>query len=72
MKIEKNGREYVKCELCPRYATFDNAAKLGWDWFTGTLPRVHHYCKTHSDHPLRNETFKLAGMSHAQRHGRGE
>jgi hypothetical protein len=57
MKIEKDGRTYVQCEMCERFATFDNAVKLGWDWFTGYLSSTRHYCPQHKGSPERNEMF---------------
>lgn len=59
MKRVIDSKEYVQCEVCRKFATLDNAAKLGWDWFTGYLQRTHHYCKQHSDSPQRNEAFRL-------------
>ena len=44
MIVNQHGKEYAKCELCPKFATQANAYKLGWDWFTGILPRSYHYC----------------------------
>ena len=51
MKIRHKGGEYVKCELCEKFATLENADRLGWDWFTGYLSRCHHYCKKHTGTP---------------------
>lgn len=47
MEIERGGLRYVHCELCNKFATLHNADALGWDWFTGSLPRTHHYCTKH-------------------------
>ena len=60
MKIERNGKMYVKCEMCEKFATFDNCTKLGWDWFTGYLSRTHHYCAAHKTSESRNSTFDLS------------
>lgn len=62
MNIRKDGKEYVRCELCQRFATFDHAAQLGWDWFTGTLDRTHHYCREHKTSDQRNIALKNSGV----------
>lgn len=51
-------KEYVRCELCDAFATITNASKLDWDWFTGYLPRTHHYCKAHADSMERNFMYE--------------
>lgn len=56
MEIDR-GRKLVQCEECSAFATFDNAVKLGWDWFTGALPRTHHYCVKHRNSAARNRVF---------------
>lgn len=62
MEITQDGKKYCKCEQCEKFATFSNAVKLGWDWFTGRLPRVHHYCSLHKNSSSRNATFRLSGL----------
>jgi hypothetical protein len=52
-----DGRRYVECEVCKKFATFDNAVKLGWDWFTGSLDHTHYYCTKHRTSPERNAAF---------------
>ena len=54
------GKEYVKCELCPKFATLHNAGLLGWDWFTGRLPETVHYCHVHARSPERNMAYDKA------------
>lgn len=57
MNIEKDGRQYVKCEECEKFATLENASKLGWDWFTGYLTRTNHFCSRHKGSELRRALF---------------
>lgn len=52
------GKEHVRCELCEEVATYDNAAKLGWDWFTGFLKNTHHYCARCKTKPERRVAFE--------------
>jgi len=67
MEVIRNGKKYCKCEQCEKFATFDNAVKLGWDWFTGHLGRVHHFCTTHSDSKTRNDTFAMSRVKPTDR-----
>lgn len=43
----------AKCDICGAVAGSSQAAtRLGWDWFTGTMPKTFHVCqrckKTHA------------------------
>lgn len=58
MKIERNGVEMIKCEECDEVSAIPVAGKRGWDWFTGFLPRTHHYCPKHNASQQHNATFK--------------
>jgi len=44
----KNGiAGLVRCEECDATSAILSAGKMGWDWFTGSLPRTHHWCPKH-------------------------
>lgn len=55
--VDERGRDMVRCECCVAFATFDNAVKGGWDWFTGWLPKTVHYCAKHKNSAERDVMF---------------
>ena len=63
MNIERAGKQFVKCEMCEKFATLSNACALEWDWFTGRLDNTHHYCKEHKKSKERQVMFDLSGLS---------
>lgn len=63
MEIEKAGVAYVQCEECPAFATILNAGKLHWDWFTGSLPRTHHWCGKHTGSRMYQATLKASRIA---------
>ena len=60
VEIERDGLKYVKCEECPAFATIQNAGKLRWDWFTGFLPRTHHWCGKHTGSRMYKATLNAS------------
>lgn len=56
----------VRCECCPKTAAdVIEAAKSGWDWFTGNLPRAMHFCPRHAKSLTRETLWNQACMEGA-------
>lgn len=34
----------VECDFCHKFATLENAGKMGWDWFAGYNTLTTHIC----------------------------
>jgi len=64
----KNGMLFC-CDLCKSEIGKYEAAKAGWDWFTGTLTRTRHFCPDCKDSKYRHDLYERY-MSHPKRRGR--